>query len=182
MKKWLIAVIAIGIIVLSVGAGYAAKSYGARTRNTISTGVIDIDLKEKRTDGSDFTDLVGVLPASAHEKRVSVVNSGDEAAWVRVKLEKSVTLAPGKTGTPDPSLVSLDIDTASWEYKSGYYYYTPALTGGSETTPLFTSVSFSPAMDAGYSGCSVQIKVTAEAVQYRSNESGGCVDAFGRLS
>ena len=182
MKKWLIALIAIGIIVLSVGAGYAAKNYGARTRNTISTGVIDIDLSEKRSDGSSFTDLVGVMPASAHDKRVSVVNSGDEPAWIRVKLEKTVTLAPGKTGVPDPSLVSLDIDASSWQYSSGYYYYTPALTGGSETVPLFTTVSFSSAMDDGYSGCSVQIKVTAEAVQYRNNESGGCIDAFGRRS
>lgn len=141
--------------------------------------------------------LTGVLPGKEYTKIVTVKNTATEDAWVRVKVEKvyvqgatavTTLTVPTETrtynaekdewdiseGTKQVSLnpdyiVLQNVDTTNWEYKDGYYYYRTKLTGGNTTPFVFDGVKIAEDMDSAYSGLSVRVNVTAEAVQYRNN-------------
>lgn len=153
---------------------FVGRTTSADTRNTITTGGVRIELNETKDNGTPFTDVSGVLPGQSYEKNVSVTNTGAQTAWVRVKVEKVFLNAAGAKFDGDPTAVILEeLDTDGWlDGNNGYYYYKTPLDGGAETTKLFTGVQFDGAkIDSTYAGGDIKVNVTAEAVQYRNNES-----------
>ena len=151
--------------------------------NVITAGNIDIALKETAIpegggDPVPFVDLDGVMPGAEASKIVQVENTGDHPAYVRVRLEKTVTLAEGVDGEADASLVALDINTDQWTLKDGYYYYSEALAPGETTAPLFTTVRFAAQMDDRYQNSKAEIAAYAGAVQAENN-GGSALDAAG---
>lgn len=113
------------------------------------------------------------MPGMDVSKIVTVKNTGDSDAYIRVKLDKTIKLSemielPGDNG-PDMSLVTYDINTADWTERDGYYYYNKVLAAGEETTPLITKVSFSKDMGNLYQNSTVKIDVTAYATQVANN-------------
>ena len=155
--------------------------------NVITTGTIDIALVETAKDASGeevvFVDVSGVVPGQAVSKIVRVENvEFAREAWVRLKVDKEITLAEGKSGEIDLSLVEIDFNTEDWTAREEdgvtWYYYNKMLEVGGKTTALFEEVEFSPRTGNMYQGAEVTITVTAQAVQAKNNGS-SALDAAG---
>ncbi len=176
MKKKLLASGVITICLAIIASGTLAFFTDDDTaHNVITSGNVDIDLVEELAPGVPYPDtpISGIMPGAAQTKIVRVDNVGTGAAWVRVKVETVITGADGKTLpnrlTADQHAVHLNIDTKNWTHEGGWYYYNTAVGAGDETANLFDTVTFSPAMDNAYQGCTTNINIYAEAVQTANN-------------
>ena len=142
--------------------------------NVITTGDVDIALIEKALNDKGeevpFENVEGVMPGQSVSKRVRVENTGSGDAWVRIYVKPGITL---KDGTPgDPSVLSIDFDTANWTQQGDYWYYNRVLEAeaGATTPNLFENVTFAGEdMDNIYQGSTVTVTVRAEAVQSANN-------------
>jgi len=172
-KKIAIVALFVALVAMSVGGTLAYFTADTTATNVITAGNIEIDLVEmEKTENGElvpFENKDGVMPGDVISKIVTVVNTGDNPAYIRIQMEKAITLAEGKNGDIDPSLVSCNINTADWTEKDGYFYYNKPLAAGEETTPLFNEVTFSSKMDNLYQGCKAEIDVFAQAVQVANN-------------
>ena len=59
----------------------------------------------------------GVVPGAEISKIVTVDNTGDNAAYVRIKVVKEITSENEPEGEFDPSLIGLDLDVENWDRK-----------------------------------------------------------------
>lgn len=180
MKRKLLFVSVVAILVASIAGGTLAYfTAEGKAHNVITSGGVEIAVKEWADEEKTvpFKDLDGVMPGMKVTKIAEVKNTGSAAAWVRVKLEKKITLAD-KTAQSDPGLVILELNTEDWTEKDGYYYYNEAVKPGEETEPLFTKVSFGTDLGNEYMEAHVEIKVDAQSVQSRNNGT-GALDATG---
>lgn len=176
-KKKLFALMTLVILLAILGTGTLAYfTTRAIAHNVITTGGVGIDLVETMLDGNggevEFDDQTGVMPGQEVSKIVRVRNT-DADAWIRVKVTVSCE------GKEIPaSVMSIDYNTTDWYRDPAdptVYYYRTMLPGpkngvAEETTPLFTTVSFSGAnMDNSYMNKSIEILVQAQGVQYANN-------------
>ena len=164
MKKKIfsLAMVICCLAVLTISGTLAYFTAEDTATNVITTGTIDIDLKE--TIGVDpetgedipFTDVTGVMPSQAIDKIVTVKNINDAmSAFVRVRVTPTITLAQeyaDKQDEIDLSLISIDYNTRHWTYneEDGYWYYNEILETNTETPVLFTKVTFAPEMGNMY--------------------------------
>ena len=183
MKKKIFA-IAVLTICLAIAA-YGTLAYFTHedtVTNVITEGNVKIALEEysKTTNGTlvPFENVDDIMPGTSVSKIVQVTNTGDNSAWVRISVEKAITLADGVTGKIDLSLISLDINTTNWVEKDGYYYYNAALEPGKTTEPLFTTVTFSIEMGNLYQNSKSNIEIQAQATQVANNGT-SVLDAAG---
>lgn len=151
--------------------------------NVITSGEIDIELlewaDEERTTPFPENGVNGVMPGTDVTKIVEVKNTGSNAAYIRVKVEKEIVLPDGVEGEPDSGLMKLDFDEVYWTLgEDGFYYYNEALEPGAVTEPLFASVSFDTSMGNIYQNSTASVDVTAYAVQV-ANNGDGVMDAKG---
>lgn len=171
MKKRIF-LVAAALLLLSV-TGYGTLAYTVvegKAVNVITSGDVDIKLHETADHGKPFPvgGVQGVVPGETYTKIVRVENSGEETAWVCLRVETEVTLADGSRG--DGSCVSLDIDKTHWARgEDGLYYYKSPLAPGELTRPIFTQVQFDPAMGNVYQGSKIDIRVQALATQREHN-------------
>lgn len=164
------------LICLSIGTLGTAAYFTSKdvAHNVITTGDIDIELKEMHIpeEGKDpvpFEDKTGVMPGMEISKIVTVVNTSDNEAYVRINVQKNIILQDNAQGNVDLSLLNIDFDTVNWTEKEGFYYYNNPLAPGEETEPLFTKVSFSKNMGNMYQKCKATIDVNAQATQVKNN-------------
>ena len=170
MKRRIFALAVLAIYVATLAAGTIAYFTSAGTaHNVITTGAVAIELKEWADEAKTkpFENLDNVMPGTDATKIAEVKNTGESPAWIRVKLEKSITLKEG--GEADLSLLGLDINTTGWTEKDGYYYYNEILQPGETTAPLFTKVTFDAKMGNEYQNAKAEIDLTAQAVQSANN-------------
>ena len=172
MKRKIFALAVLALYVATLAAGTIAffTSESPIAHNVITTGGIAIELKEWADEAKTkpFENLDNVMPGTDATKIAEVKNTGENPAWVRVKLEKSITLKEG--GEADLSLLALDIDTDKWTAGGdGYYYYKDILQPGETTAPLFTKVTFDKTMGNEYQNAKAEITVAAQAVQSANN-------------
>ena len=101
MKRKLVLTSAVVLILALLAAGtFAYFSKDTRATNVITTGTINIELNDSITGGTVVKDgdkvtgytISGVMPGQPVEKIVSVTNTGTSPAWLRVKLDISVTV------------------------------------------------------------------------------------------
>ena len=142
--------------------------------NVITSGEIDIELQEwadeEKTTPFPEDGVNGVMPGTDVTKIVEVKNTGSNAAYIRVKVEKEIVLPDGVEGEPDSSLMKIDFDETYWEKgEDGYYYYKEALKPGEVTAPIFTAVTFKPEMGNEYQNATATVDVSAQAVQTANN-------------
>lgn len=142
-----------------------------KANNVITTGTIDIVLKETTIDerGNEVPfpqeGIDHVMPKMEVAKKVWVENMGTESAYVRIKIEKKIT--PGDLNTRYIKLGN--INEIDWVQNGEYYYYISALNAGEKTVPLFDSVIFDETMPNEYQDCKVDVVVIAESVQAKNN-------------
>ena len=168
MKKRLLDIALIAAVLSLLGMGtWAYYTVQRQATAAVTTGNIRIAIHEKTADGSDFpAEGVTVLPGDVVDKVVTMENVGSHPLYLRVKLEKTVN---DETLTVENCL-RMDINTDSWTYHKGYYYYNDALEPGMVTEPLYSTVSFSATeMDNRYLGKQFNVKVAAWAVQSENN-------------
>lgn len=170
---------ALALLVALVALGTAAYlTKEVHTTNVITTGNIDITLQEFTKDASgakiDWPEngISGVMPGQSVDKLVSVENAGSGEAWVRVQVTSTITGADKKPLSVD-GMLAFDFDTANWLESGDYYYYTTPLAAGDTTPELFKTVTFSKDMPNAYQGCTVNVVVTAQAVQVKNNQGTG---------
>ena len=186
MKKWKIVALCTVLACLSIVASGTLAYFTAQetAHNVITSGGVDIQLHEFSDNGGDgltpWEDVDGVMPGAEISKIVTVENTGASAAWVRVKVDKTIILANQDKGNPE--VMELDINDTFWTEDDGYYYYNDPLAPGEATNvPLFTTVTFAPEMGNEYQNCTARIDVKADAVQVANNPKVGnnVLDATG---
>lgn len=174
MKKRILVIAVIAIFASLAAYGTLAYfTYEDTATNVITAGDVKIDLEEwAESEGGSlvpFEDIDDVMPGMDVSKIVQVKNTGGQDAWIRVSVEKTITLADGKDGEVDLSLVTYDLNTEYWTEKDGYYYYNEVLKPGETTEPLFTTVSFSKEMSNMYQHSRAVVEIDAQATQAKNN-------------
>lgn len=139
--------------------------------NVITTGTLEMELREETTGGKPFPSdgISGVMPGSAVDKKVYVVNKGSVDFYTRIAIQKVIVDAEGRKDTLNFDHIRLDLNTADWTEKDGYYYYNWALKPGEKTEPLFNTVAFGTELGNEYMDASVEILINAQAVQSKNN-------------
>lgn len=164
-SKIIICVISIFVILVTLSlqetnAFYATKGIA---RNVVTTGDISMWIKEMQ-DGKPYPDTtIEVKAKSVVNKEVSIVNSGENSFWVRVKLVKDSE----EKGADPSSVMTLDINDKDWTYveEDGFYYYNKEVQPGTETAKLFTNVTFADEIDLKFMEKEVSLAIDAYAVQ-----------------
>lgn len=178
MKKKVLYMAAI-IICLSIisGGTLAYFSTADTARNVITSDGIDVLVVEQQLVNGKLVaypnEAIPAIPGTVHSKIVTVKNV-DAPAWIRVSIDVKVLDARGNTVEVDAAdigkAVIINTDSEYWTYKNGWWYYNSAVETGNSTEALFESVEFS-GRDMGniFQGKSVDITVTAQAVQKANN-------------
>lgn len=177
--------IAVIVICLSMTA-YGTLAYFTAedtAHNIITTGNVDIVLIDKIEGGKenekkDGWSISGVMPGQEVKKEVAVKNTGSGQAWIRLKLNISITGADNEElpvrvyGKDDFfDVISYTLDGKYWQVKGDYIYYLQSVDAGKSTVSLFKDdiVRFAKETGNEYQGCHVSIVVEAEAVQSANN-------------
>ena len=162
----LIAIAAILITVLTQPSLAFYTTIGKAT-NVVTSGNIQLQIHEKTADGSDFpTEGVYIVPGDIVSKRVSVENVCTHPFYLRVKLVSASTNA----ALSAEDCLKMDIDTANWTYRDGFYYYNRTLLPGETTPALFTQVEIvGSRVDQTHVGSMLSLTVNAYAVQSENN-------------
>ena len=200
MRKRLLAAAIALVLLVCAGTGTWAYFTGEGVAtNIVKTGAIGVNIVENSTDTRDgvFIDVSGVMPGVAVSKIIKLENTGSGSAWMRVKLEVTVTLANGSAvqltsdgniikynngiqtiifanGASEPPVsvaVTLDkgID-ANWSVNvDGWCYYLTPVGIGDITSAFTESVTLDSSVGNDYQGCTITITVTAQAVQSANN-------------
>ena len=171
MKKRIVLAALVLLLVCGMAGGTTAYyTTTGQAVNVITMGGIDVELREWiDAEGTPFVDVLHVTPGRELPKIAFAENIGPNEAWVRMRFEKGVELAEGVEGEADLDLVSLDLNTADWTEKDGWYYYNRKLLPGEKSEPLFTTVSFAEQMGNLWQESSVTIDVELQAVQVANN-------------
>lgn len=199
MKKKIVALcLCIALAVVAIGG--ATLAYFTDTKdvtNTFTVGNVKIKLDEQditKTDnsrtekGNDYT----IYPGAIVEKDPTVWNTGDNAAYVRVKvvaknvktmasqLGQGVNLATIFKGFDDTKWVLAGTPTISedGETYTYVYNYKTVLAKGAKTSALFTSVEI-PGTITDMGSKQITITITAEAIQADGMKD--AADAFTKL-
>lgn len=199
MKKKIVALcLCIALAVVAIGGATLAYFTDSKTAtNTFTVGNVKIKLDEKditKTDGSrtERGNAYTIYPGATVEKDPTVTNTGENAAYVRVKvvannvktmadqLGQGVDLATIFTGfastkwtrAGDPT-VSPDGETYTYVYN-----YNTTLAKGANTGALFTNVVI-PGTITNMGDKTITITITAEAIQADGMKD--AAEAFAKL-
>ena len=170
-RKILVCALIIGVFAVSALGTLAYFTSEDTATNVVTAGNVKIELKENALseDGETLVpfenDQIGIMPGTEVSKIVTVKNTGDQPAFIRIKLAKNIILAEDKTDETDLSLITCDLKLKDWTEKDGWYYYNAALPAGEETVPIFTKVKFADEMSNMYQNSKAVINVKAQATQ-----------------
>ena len=185
MKKFKLKTLVLALLLAALGtvsAGTLAYFTADTTaHNIITSGNVDIALVETMLDDKGeevpFEDVAGVMPGQAVSKIVRVENTGVGDAWVRVKLDTSVTV-DDKPIEGWQNHIKYQIndrpteegDTAYWVAGAeGWYYYNEIVPVNGRTEPIIREVVFEALMGNDYQNSRTEINVSAQAVQAANN-------------
>ena len=191
MKKKLLALSVLMICLSLVSLGTLAYFNAEDTaHNVISSGSVKIELVEKTKgdDGNlvDFPEdgILGVMPGTAVSKIVTVKNTGESAAYIRVWVNTAIS-EPGDPITnpliknlpltitvdgEEVEVLTLDYNTEDWtQGEDGCWYYNKALKVGESTEALFENVAFHKLMGNVYQNSKALVNVSAQATQVANN-------------
>ena len=168
------------LFAVTVGSTAAYFTASETATNVITTKNVNIDILETTvvTDKNGVTEEVPfgsvsfdqVMPTAVVSKIVRVQMPKDSAeAWVRVKIDKIVTLVDDTAGNEDYMLIDVKDD---WiQGGDGWFYYTEPLNADELTDPIFEEVHFSYEMGNSHQKATAKIIITAQAVHTANNGS-----------
>lgn len=180
MKKKLLVISAVAVCLAIAAAGTAAYfTAEEKAHNVITTGGVAIEVAEWTMQEGELRvpfpeeGIGGVMPGTSVSKIVTVENTGESEAWVRVKVEIAIVDAeggalPSAFGGSSTPVVAFTVLTG-WQEHEGYYYYDTPVVAGGFTSALFEEVTFDGLIGNEYQSCTATITVTAQAVQSRNN-------------
>lgn len=176
-KKILLAAAVVICLTIAVSGTLAYFTFEDTAHNVITSGGVSIEVveKTKSTDGAELEDfpkegITGVMPGTEVSKIVSVRNTGNSEAWVRVKVDATITPAEAEGEEKLPSDVMTYTVSGDWTHGTdGYYYYNNKVPAGESTSILFDTVKFDPEMGNEYQNCRANIVISAQAVQTANN-------------
>ena len=168
-RRILLAFLGLALFSIVTVGTYAYNTYEGTATSVITTGGIRFELLETTADGTAFgTKPMVILPGDVVSKVVTVKNTGDHPIYLRIKLTPGIN--DGELTAQECILV--DINTADWIAKDGYYYYRAALEPDQTTQPLFTQVTFEGSkVTNAYLGKLFSLDVAVDAVQSEHNGS-----------
>lgn len=175
MKKKILT-LALTTVFLSLMALGSAAYFTAegRATNVITTGAVEMSLQEMQlVEGEEVPypedTITGVMPGRTVSKIPYVV--GEEATqpfYTRVKAQLTITLADGKVAETN-EYVAPNYDEENWSLgEDGWWYYQGQVKAGDKVA-LFTEVAFAETMPNEYQDCTVEIDISAQAVQVKNN-------------
>ena len=180
MRKKVLLAAAVAICLAVGTSGTLAYFTSENTaHNVITSGGVNIEVVEKTQDKNgalvDFPKegMKGVMPGTDVSKIVSVKNTGESEAWIRVQVESKIKAADGAdlplTIEKVGSVMTYTVG-GGWSLgEDGYYYYTKPVAAGETTDILFDTVTFAPQMGNEYQNCTANIEISAQAVQTANN-------------
>lgn len=135
--------------------------------NVVTSGGVTLQINEMTGQGNPYpTDGVYVMPGDIVSKIVTVENICNHPFYLRVKLIYGANDAELSA----EECLELNINTQSWTYKDGWYYYTGILQPGEETPEVFSQVKIVGNMVQNDDiGKTLQLTVRAQAVQSENN-------------
>jgi predicted ribosomally synthesized peptide with SipW-like signal peptide len=192
-KKVLIAAFVLALV-LSIGGVLAYFSDSETKTNTFTVGKVRIELNETAWDTTGHTAAESVLPNQMIDKDPTIHNTGDNAAYVFIKVsipKANVTIEAqdGSNGTTSSQQLFTLINSSNaaginsgWELVSSdttganvneYIYsyssggtMTPLLKGATTTNPLFSKIQFVNAQEGwNIEGNNYNVVVTGYAIQ-----------------
>ena len=182
MKRKALVLALLLVLLASVSVGTLAYfTADTQTHNIITSGNVDIAIVEtmlnENGDEVAFENADGVMPGQAVSKIVRVANTGVGAAWVRVKLDTTVTV-DDKAIEGWQNYIKYQINDESADDGNdsywisggdGWYYYSEIVPVNGETEPIIREVIFEAAMGNDYQNSKTEIDVSAQAVQAANN-------------
>ena len=178
-KRILILALAAIMVGCAIGGTMAYYTNQATATNVITAGNIRAELREwadleNRIPYADPEEPI--MPGEDVTKIVTVENTGDFPAWIRLRF---VTTAEGENIPTEGELpMLLDVNTEKWLLTDGWYYYDAVLDAGAMATPIFTTVRFESAMGNAWQNATFYIDVEMQAVQV-ANNGDSVLDAAG---
>ena len=153
----------------------------------ITTDAVNIQIEEWQDEiGNPYPDdPINVMPGVTVSKIATIKNLEAEA-YIRAKFEVVITRADGSVMELSPetlaSIISLTMNGEDWLRKDGdgqWWYYADAVASGASTEAFFTEVVFDgPNMTNEYQNCTVEVIVSAQAVQ-TANNGDSAIEAAG---
>lgn len=160
-KSVLISLAALAIV--GLGSTYAYFSDTLTVINHISTGDVNIALKEYEIqDGKEvaYTNPKQIVPGQTVSKIPRITNRA-EPCWVRAKISYNNSNSGKMEGLSDSDISGMPDE---WVKKGDYYYLTDILEH-SEKITLFNEVHFPAEWTEEYAGQKIKINIQADAIQ-----------------
>ena len=171
-----IALIITTVIIFSVQTVAYFTDGSESNLNIINSGKLTVKVVESTLSSENDSLIsypeapINIMPTTKVSKIVTVYNTGNIEAWVRIKVDKTVTsVESGNEMDVDTDMFSCDYNTEYWTFKDGYWYYNIPLKAGEITKPLFRTITFASEMDNTYQNSVITFQITANAVQKNSN-------------
>ncbi len=165
-------------VVLGIGLGLgitvANRTQDLQTDNIVTMGNIQAAVLSETLDAEGQPipfngQIVTVVPGHRTPWTLAVANKGNQPAYIRILLDKTITPAEGLNAALDSDKLCFAFPETDWVYQDGYYYYTKVLEPTEQTSPLFTDVWLSEDADDLYQGCSASAKIYVQTVQTANN-------------
>ena len=172
----------IALLAIAIPGSLAYFTAEDRIHNVITSDGVDIQLREYQKVGDKEEEYpqgpIAIMPGTKVSKIPKVENLEAES-YIRAKIDIIVKDANGTVMDLDQatldSIITISVKS-DWtsrrddDTNTTWWYYNRAVGTGEFTTALFEEVVFSgPNMTNEYQNCTVEIIVTAQAVQAANN-------------
>lgn len=182
MKKKILLLAALVICVAVAASGTLAYFTAEdQAHNVITSGDVDIEIEEwQRTDEGLVPypkDKPIVAMPGITVSKIATIKNNEAEAYIRAKFEVVIKDADGNAKDLSQetlnSLISINTNGDDWIRKDGddtWWYYGDAVESKDSTEAFFTEVIFDgPNITNEYQNCTVEIIVSAQAVQAANN-------------
>lgn len=179
-RKLFLAVMSLMCLASVTGGTLAYFTDSGTAHNVITTGAVKIAVEEwQMVDGKQAPypqKEVDIMPGSTVSKVVCIRNQEAES-YIRAEVNVILTDGNGEpmelTESEVSAIVNLEMNAEDWKQLSGeerWWYYQYPVAAGEATQPLFTGAQFSGSgMGNRFQNCTIQILVSAQAVQTANN-------------
>ena len=135
--------------------------------NVVTFGNIKLKIHEQTKEGEPFPSQgVRVYPGDKVSKEVTVENICGQPFYLRIRLINGAE----KLLASAEDVFAFDVNTEDWTLREdGCYYYNHVLQPGQTTSALFKEVELVRQKAWVFSGHTLTLTVTAEAVQSKNN-------------